>query len=91
MHHYFHSEGFIDLDAIRKDANWRLRVGYHEPEESVIHLHRAENIQCPVDQLWVKHNFVDFGTKDNRPGPILDYATLEELHHEWYTFDMLEE
>jgi hypothetical protein len=82
MHQYFHSKGLTDLDAIRKDANWRLRVGYREPEESLIHLHPRENSACELIKV---------------PGPWIlrqpewaAYAVSVSDDHEWYTFDMLE-
>jgi len=46
MHIYYHSEGVTDLDAIRKEAMYRLIDKVH-PEESFVHLHPKDEV-CKV-------------------------------------------
>jgi len=53
MHQYFHSSGITDLDAIHKEAMYRL-IDKKYPEESLIHLHPkyvkgiSKDIPCEV-------------------------------------------
>jgi hypothetical protein len=44
MHQYWHHQGTTDVEAMRRDANYRLNDKKH-PEESIIHYH-AKGTPC---------------------------------------------
>jgi hypothetical protein len=75
IHVYYHSKGVTDLDAIRKDAMYRL-VDKRHPQESLIHLHPHGNL--PLCQL------------SPQAAADASYDRIKDKDHEWVLFERID-
>jgi len=76
MHIYYHSSGKTDLDAIRKDAHYRVMDAIW-PEESLIHLHPKHEPRSPSNNFELVEVECAVGPKDR---------SSELPDHEWVLF-----
>jgi hypothetical protein len=85
MHESYHTEGLTDLSVIRAQAEERLRKGWPQQEETLVHLHPKRDVTGSIGSKVI----LPLKMRPCNANSLVEDP--EDKEHIWYLFSQLPE